>query len=89
MIVEMAHAGVLDEAPEIANVLRNALLFLLTISGVAILISFVFSGLFYLFSGGSTKKLDYAKRSFSFSLFGLLIILSSLIILYAVSIVLS
>ncbi|QQS61720.1 MAG: hypothetical protein IPN70_02205 [Candidatus Moraniibacteriota bacterium] len=58
------------------------------ISGTIFLLTFVFSGVLYLFSRGDAKNIERAKRSTFFALVGLLGILMIMIIFYTLSILL-
>jgi len=84
-----AEGGVIDEAPRIADVLQNAFLTLLVWAGVLVLIAFVVLGMLYLFSGGDEQKLALIKRGVGMSVMGVVIILSSFILLWMIKILLS
>jgi hypothetical protein len=84
-----AEGGVIDEAPRIADVLQNAFLTLLVWAGVLVLIAFVVLGMLYLFSGGNEQKLALIKRGVGMSVVGVVIILSSFILLWMIKILLS
>jgi hypothetical protein len=81
-------AGVISDAPTVAQVLRNVLMFVLSIAGVVSLISFIVSGIFYLVSGGSSEQLERAKRAFAFGVVGTVISLSGLIFFFAIAAIL-
>lgn len=84
-----AEGGVIDEAPRIADVLQNAFLTLLVWAGVLVLIALVVLGMLYLFSGGNEQKLALIKRGVGMSVVGVVIILSSFILLWMIKILLS
>ncbi|NCU42109.1 MAG: hypothetical protein EOM19_05345 [Candidatus Moranbacteria bacterium] len=79
---EVLAGGVIDDAPRVVFVLREIFIFLLSISGVVVLIAFVIAGILYLISGGSSKFLEIAKRAFFFGVIGAVIILSVFIFFY-------
>lgn len=84
-IVEVAHAGLIADAPRISEVLINALQFLLRLFGVVAIIGLVISGILYLTAGGSENQLKFAKRSFFYSIVGVIVALGALIIVKQIS----
>jgi len=86
---EVYASGVIDDAPSVARVLRNVLSFLLLVAGGVAIFSFVVSGLLYLFSGGSADRIASAKRAFVFGVAGAAIVLGALVVVFAVTGILS
>lgn len=80
-LINIARAGAISDAPRLAEVLINALKFLLSIFGPLAIICLVIAGLLYLTAGGSEKQIDKAKKMTYFAVVGIIIALSSLIIL--------
>lgn len=81
---EVFASGVIDEAPRVVFVLREVFIFLLSISGVVILIAFVVSGILYLVSRGNSDLIERAKQSLYFGVIGSVVILSTLILFYTI-----
>ncbi len=81
---EVLASGVIDEAPRVVFVLREAFFFLLSVSGVIILIAFVVSGILYFISRGNNELIETAKRALYFSIIGSVLILSTLILFYTI-----
>ncbi|QQS61718.1 MAG: TrbC/VirB2 family protein [Candidatus Moraniibacteriota bacterium] len=69
----------------IAETIQNLMLWLLYILGMIAIIAFVISGIMYLTSGGDEKQTESAKRYMIGSIIGVVIALSGVIILTAVS----
>ncbi len=83
MMVPIAHAGVITDAPTLAVVVDRALTILLTISGTIGIIAIAVAGLLYLFAAhtGSVQLVDTARRAFFISLGGIAIIMGALIVI--------
>lgn len=79
---EVFAGGVIDDAPRVVFVLREVFMFLLSVSGVIILIAFVVAGILYLISGGNSNLLETAKRAFFSGVVGVVVILSVFILFY-------
>lgn len=77
-------SGVIDDAPRVVFVLREVFIFLLSISGVVILIAFVVSGLLYLVSRGNSDLIERAKQALYFGVVGSVVILLTLILFYTI-----
>lgn len=73
-------AGVIDDAPTFSEIALRAFNFLLTAAGIIAVISLVLSGILYFISGGDEKKMQLAKRAFTYSVYGLVVSLSALLI---------
>ncbi|MFH0969017.1 MAG: pilin [Patescibacteria group bacterium] len=65
-------------------IVTNILNWLLGIFGILAIISFVISGIQYILSSGNEKMIDTAKRNMTWSIVGIVVALSGLIIVYAV-----
>ena len=76
----LARAGVISDAPSLADVLLNVLDFVLSIVGIIAILSLALSGMLYLTSGGDASQAEKAKRYAGASVIGLLIALGALII---------
>ncbi len=67
------------------GILSNTLNFLLSLVGILSLLGFVLAGFQYFFMAFDEKSVEKAKKTFSASVIGLVIVLSGLIIIYAIS----
>lgn len=76
----LARAGVISNAPSLAEVLLNVLDFVLSIIGIIAILSLALSGALYLTTGSDTSRAEQAKRYAGASVIGLLIALGALII---------
>ena len=76
----LARAGVISDAPSLADVLLNVLDFVLSIVGIIAILSLALSGVLYIASGGDASQAEKAKRYAGASVIGLLIALGALII---------
>lgn len=80
MLVSIAHAGAIEDAPTIASILTNVLNFLLSIIGLLAIIALVVAGLLYLTAAGNEKQTALAKKAFFFSVIGIVVALGALVI---------
>ena len=67
-------------APALSTIILNALNFLLGVTGVLAIIMLVIGGFMYLTAAGDEKRVDTAKDIVKNSIFGIVIVLSALII---------
>ncbi|MBP5993669.1 MAG: hypothetical protein KA731_02050 [Candidatus Moranbacteria bacterium] len=79
-VPNLAWAGVISDAPSLADVLLNVLDFVLSIVGIIAILSLALSGVLYIASGGDASQAEKAKRYAGASVIGLLIALGALII---------
>lgn len=80
-IINIAKAGVISDAPNISHLLLNVLNFLLQIFGIIAIIALVVSGIFYLTSFGSEERIKLAKKGTVYSIIGIVVALSGMIII--------
>ncbi|MFA5777569.1 MAG: pilin [Parcubacteria group bacterium] len=73
----------------VVGIITNILYWLLSIFGMLAVIAFVISGIQYIFSVGDEKAIDTAKRSMKWSIVGVVVALSGLVVLYAIGGILS
>jgi len=79
--------GVPGEEKDVATIaslvslFKNAVNGITAFTGVVIFIVIVIAGFTFLFSGGDAKQLEKAKHSFTYAIFGLLIIVCAYLIL--------
>jgi hypothetical protein len=69
----------------ISEIISNALFWLLTIFGFLAIIGFVVSGVMYIISSGNEDTMKKAKNAMIYSIIGVLVALSGLVIVYAVN----
>ncbi len=79
-MIEIAHAGVISDAPSFATVLLNALRWLLSIFAFLGIIALVISGTMYLTAFGDSARLTTAKNMFTWSLIGVVVSVGSLVL---------
>ena len=80
-IINVAHAGVISDAPSISTVAMNVLNFLLQCTGIIAIISLVVAGVIYLTNGGSESRIRIAKSAMQASVLGLLISMGGMILI--------
>jgi hypothetical protein len=85
MLIETALAqGIIDDAPRLGTALTKVSDFLLSIFGIIAIIGLIVSGLMYLLAGGNQRTLDLAKRSFYYSIVGIILALSAMIAIHLI-----
>lgn len=87
--ITIPQTGLPNNSNGIAGVLTNVLKWLLAIVGTLAIIAFVVSGIQYLVSAGDEKSIETAKRNLTYSIVGVVVALSGLIILTTINMVLS
>lgn len=84
-IIGIAHAaGVIEDATPIMQVVANVLSLLLSLSGAFAMLSFTIAGVMYLTASGDEGKMKQAKGAMVFSVLGVLVCISALIIVRTV-----
>lgn len=73
-----------DPSGGIVTIITNILYWILSIFGILAIIAFIISGLQYILSTGNEETLDNAKRSMKWSVVGVAVALSGLVIIYAI-----
>jgi hypothetical protein len=68
----------------IKAILSNVLTWMLGIIGMIAIISFVISGLQYFYAAGDEKNMETAKRNLTYSIIGVIVALSGLVIVKAI-----
>lgn len=76
--------GLPDPQGGIAKIIRNLLTWLLGIVGVIAIIGFVISGIQYLISAGNEDQMQSAKRNMLYAIVGVIVVLSSFVIIQAI-----
>lgn len=80
IFAETAQAGVISDAPTLAQIGLNIFDFLLSAAGIIVIITLVASGVLYFFSGGDAKKITQAKKASLSSIIGAVIVLGAMVI---------
>lgn len=83
--IKSARADWITDAPSLAEVLNNVLMYVLSIAGLLAILAIVFSGVMYILSGGNTEKVQKAKAGLMYSITGLVVVLISYSIVRTVS----
>ena len=85
MLYEVAQAGVISDAPSLAEVLLRFFNFQLTIVGIIAIIGAVLSGIIYLTASGNESRMEKAKKSFTYFIIGSVVVFAVLIIVKTVA----
>jgi len=78
--INIAHAGVISDAPTFKEIGINVLDFLLSAAGIIAIIVLVLSGMIYLFSAGDERRIEVAKKSATYAIVGIILILGSMVL---------
>jgi len=81
-IINIAHAGVISDAPSLTKVGFNVLSFLLSVFGVIAIIMMVVYGIIYLTAAGDQKQMQKGKKGFTYAIVGLILTFSCMAIVY-------
>lgn len=73
-------SGPISGAPSLSQIAANVLKFLMSILGVISLIMLLVASIFYLTSAGDSKRIETGKNMFKYAILGILIAMSSLVI---------
>jgi len=79
-LINIAHAGVISDAPKLSGVALNVLNFLLSVFGIIAIISLAVAGIIYLTSSGNEKRLEIAKKMTLYSIVGIAVALAAMVI---------
>ncbi len=75
--------GLPDPVGGITAIIKNLLSWLLGLVGVIAIIAFAISGMQYLMASGNEKIAEIAKRNMTYSIFGVIVALSGMVIIRA------
>ena len=84
MLIPIAHAGVITDAPSVSDILMNVLNFALSIIGILGIVGLVIAGGMYFLAAGDEKALKTAKGIVSASILGLVIAFGCLLLVTAI-----
>lgn len=79
-LVNVAHAGIIGDAPRISDVLLNILDFLLQILGILGIILLVIAGILYFTSSGDQSRIDLAKKMTIYVVVGMFIAVGAMVV---------
>jgi hypothetical protein len=85
ILINIARAGVIDDAPTFAQIGLNILNFLLSVAGVIVIISLMVSGILYFISAGDEKKISQAKKSFWYAVVGIAAVMAAMIMVKTIN----
>ncbi len=80
-----AEGGVIDNAPTFAEAFLRVLDFLLYVFGFLVIIALTVAGILYFTAGGSTARLELAKKAFTWALVGVAVGLGALVLVQALA----
>lgn len=80
-IISVAQAGPISDAPRISQVGANVLNFVLSVFLVLAIIMLVVSGIKYFLAAGDERMIRNAKKSATFSVVGIIIVLGAMIVI--------
>lgn len=80
-LIEIAHAGVITDAPPLVSVGLNVLNFLLSIFGVIVIIMLVISGAKYFLALGDAKQKEEAKKGALSATLGVVVVMGAMVII--------
>jgi hypothetical protein len=79
-LIEVAHAGVITDAPTFQKIGMNILSFLLSVIGIIAIMSLLVSGTAYFFSAGDEAKMQFAKKSAKYAILGIILSLGGMVL---------
>lgn len=83
--INIAHAGVISDAPTFKEVGANILFFLLSVVGIIAIIVLLVSGAMYFFSAGDQTRIETVKKSVKYAILGIIIAMGGMIIVKSIS----
>jgi len=84
-IINVAHAGVISDAPTIPSLLLNILTFLLQVFGILGIISLVVSGMYYFLAAGDAEQVKKAKMAVGYSVMGIVVGLGGMVVVRTIA----
>ncbi len=83
--MNIAHAGVITDAPSISEIILNFIqMFLSFVGGLAVLLILI-SGILYMISTGDSSRSEFAKKALTGSVVGLVFVILSFVILKVIA----
>lgn len=79
-LIEVAHAGVISDAPTFQQIGLNILHFLLSTAMILAIIALTVSGVLYFFAAGDEKRMEKAKKSAVYSVLGIVIAMGGMVV---------
>ena len=78
-IINVAHAGVISDAPPISSVGINILFFLLSVTGIIAIIASVIAAIMYATSAGDEKRMQFAKKYMQYAILGVVLAMGGMV----------
>jgi hypothetical protein len=88
-LINIAQAGIINDAPRVSNVLYNAFQFLLSVFGFLAIIGIVISGVMYITALGDEQQIKRAKKAFWSSVVGIIVALGGWVIIKNIGVLFS
>lgn len=85
LIIGVAHADMIADAPLVQTLLANVLTFLLQIAGILGIIAVVVSGIMIFLAGGDAERAKKAKQMMVYSVVGIAVVLGALMVVRTIS----
>ena len=80
-IIEIARAGVIEEAPTFSQIGGNIVNFMLQVLAFFAIIGLLVTAILYFTAGGNQERIKLAKKSFFYSAVGIFIALGTMLFL--------
>lgn len=79
--IERAYAaGVIENAPTLRQAGINVLNFLLSVAGIIAILALVLSGILYFFAAGDERRMEVAKKTATYAIVGIVLIMGSMVL---------
>ncbi|MFA6184209.1 MAG: hypothetical protein WC682_03870 [Parcubacteria group bacterium] len=80
-IIEIAKAGAIEDAPTFSQIGGSIVSFMLQVLGIFAIIGLTVTAILYFTAGGNEERIKLAKKSFFYSVVGILIALGTMLFL--------
>ena len=84
-MIHVAHAGIIDEAPSILELILNLLTAILNFAGALAVLILVIAGLMYITAAGDMNRISLARKAIFGSVIGIVIVLISLVVVSSIA----
>lgn len=85
MMMNIAQAGPMTDAPRLSEIVMHVLQFTLSIFGVIAVLSIVVAGVMYMTSGGNSERVAFAKKALIGGIIGIFVVILSLVIVTVIA----
>ncbi len=83
--MNIAHAGVIANAPTLSEIILNFIKMFLSFAGGLTVLLVIISGILYMTSVGDSNRSEFAKKALIGSIFGLLFVILSFVIIKVIA----